>query len=131
LELAGSPERASQIVTGWGESGLRAARRFLVIDYSYMLSYEAFLMAWVEMTRVRLGRGGTAETVRGKRAIGWGQVPVVGCDEVEGLALLQTVAGRCAPGRTRLLRRVAVAKLRGHGLTSTVRAGAARTSRIG
>ena len=43
FELAGSEERAAEILGEWGEEGEDAARASLWIDYAYILSYGAFL----------------------------------------------------------------------------------------
>ena len=39
FELAGSPERAQQILEAWGPDGKSAARVSLLLDYPYLVSY--------------------------------------------------------------------------------------------
>jgi hypothetical protein len=140
LELAGSPDRASQIMMGWGEAGRQAARRSLVVDFGYMLSYATFMLALVELTGVRLGGVGRRRMSAAAGFVGWGQVLGVACDAVEGFVLLQVLARRCTQGRTRLVRWVAVTKFgcvgaglgyAGFGLASTFWAGTAEIGPIG
>ncbi len=48
FELAGSQDRAAEILADWGNDGIDAARASLWIDYAYILAYGAFLIlaAW-------------------------------------------------------------------------------------
>jgi hypothetical protein len=43
FELAGSSERADEILGQWGEDGRAAARQSLWLDFPYLLAYSAFL----------------------------------------------------------------------------------------
>jgi hypothetical protein len=57
FELAGSEERAAEILADWGEDGTDAAKASLWIDYAYILAYGAFLIlaAWAtrDLARTR------------------------------------------------------------------------------
>jgi hypothetical protein len=58
FELAGSEERAAEILGEWGEEGEDAARASLWIDYAYILSYGAFLTLAAIATRELALRSG-------------------------------------------------------------------------
>ena len=48
FELAGTQDRAAQILAEWGSSGIDAAKASLWIDYAYIAAYGTFLVlaAW-------------------------------------------------------------------------------------
>jgi hypothetical protein len=43
FEFSGSPERAAEILDGWGETGQDAAERAIGIDYGFLVAYSVFL----------------------------------------------------------------------------------------
>lgn len=51
FELAGSSERASEILAQWGEDGRSAARLSLWLDFPFLLAYGAFLSLAVMAVR--------------------------------------------------------------------------------
>jgi hypothetical protein len=57
FELAGSEDRAAEILADWGEDGTDAAKASLWIDYVYILAYGTFLIlaAWAirDLARAR------------------------------------------------------------------------------
>lgn len=44
FELAGSQERADEILAEWGDAGRDAAREQLLIDFAFLLAYGTFLV---------------------------------------------------------------------------------------
>ena len=110
FELAGSAERAASIVSSWGLSGRRAARRSLVGDFGYMLTYGVLLTAVVEFARRRVVEAGCRRWAVAGTGVEWLPLAAVGCDVVEGVALLRLLHGRGPAGTAGLARRVAVAK---------------------
>jgi hypothetical protein len=44
FELAGSEDRAAEIVADWGEDGTDAAKASLWLDYAYIVAYGTFLV---------------------------------------------------------------------------------------
>jgi hypothetical protein len=93
FELAGSAERANEILGQWGEDGRAAARASLWLDFPFLLAYSAFLslaaLAVRDIARRRgwdrLARPGTAVAV-----LPW----VAGaCDAVEDVCLLLVLGG--------------------------------------
>jgi hypothetical protein len=58
FELAGSQERADEILAEWGDAGRDAAREQLLIDFAFLIAYGTFLVLAVAAVRDRLGRRG-------------------------------------------------------------------------
>src|SRR3954453_19961757 len=57
FELAGSEDRATEILADWGDEGIDAAKASLWIDYAYIVAYGTFLVlaAWAtrDLSRAR------------------------------------------------------------------------------
>ena len=85
FEFAGNVERAQRIMTAWGDGGRRAARRSLQLDFDYMATYGALTALLVDYARRRLGH---------PAAVCLGVVPAVAADALEGVALLNVLAGQ-------------------------------------
>lgn len=98
FELAGSEERAAQIMDRWGRAGRGAARRSLVLDYPFLASYSCLLALTCGVAADALGRRGHTWLAAAGGPIAWGQLAAGGCDAVENAALLAVLAG----GRRRL-----------------------------
>jgi hypothetical protein len=58
FELAGTQERADEILAEWGDDGQDAAREQLLIDFAFLIAYGTFLTLAVAAVRDRLGRRG-------------------------------------------------------------------------
>jgi hypothetical protein len=101
FELAGNAERAQRIISAWGDDGRRAARRSLQLDFGYMATYGALTALLVDYARRRLGH---------PAGVWLGVVPAVAADAVEGVALLNVLAGNDIDANARRARRAAVAK---------------------
>jgi hypothetical protein len=65
FELAGSQERAEEILTEWGPTGEDAAREQLLIDFAFLLAYGAFLVLAVAAVRNLLRARGWARVAAG------------------------------------------------------------------
>jgi hypothetical protein len=101
FELAGNAERAQRIISAWGDDGRRAARRSLQLDFGYMATYGALTAVLVDYARRRLGHpAGVCLSV----------VPAVVGDALEGVALLNVLAGNDIDANARRARRAAIAK---------------------
>ncbi len=93
FELAGSQDRADEILGEWGEKGQDAARESLWIDFGFLVAYGAFLTLAVAAVR---------DTARER---GWGRLAaiggivvffgalVAGFDALENICLLLTLGG--------------------------------------
>jgi len=101
FELAGNAERAQRIISAWGDDGGRAARRSLQLDFGYVAAYGALTALLVDRARRRLGH---------PAAVWLGVVPAVAADAVEGVALLNVLAGKDIAGNARRARRAAIFK---------------------
>jgi hypothetical protein len=93
FELAGSQERAEEILSEWGEDGQDAAREQLWIDFGFLLAYGTFLTLALPMTRDLARRRGW------RRLAGIGAVVVsfgalaAAFDALENVCLLLTLGG--------------------------------------
>jgi uncharacterized membrane protein YhaH (DUF805 family) len=89
LELAGSTERAQEILTDWGPDRLDDARASLLVDYPYLIAYGVFLalacaaVADMNAPRPRLRAAGTPAA--------WAAVAAAVFDALEDAALLVVV----------------------------------------
>lgn len=92
FELARTPERASEIVSQWGDEGRRAARISLFLDFPFLVFYGLFLAA----ACTKVAERGSALGWRPLAAVGivlaWGALVAAWSDAFENLALL-LVAG--------------------------------------
>lgn len=101
FELAGNAERAQRIMDAWGDDGRRAARRSLQLDFGYMTTYGALTALLVDYARRRLGH---------PAALCLGVVPAVAADALEGVALLNVLAGNDIHTNARRARGAALLK---------------------
>jgi hypothetical protein len=85
FELAGNATRAQRITSAWGDGGRRAARRSLQLDFGYMTTYGALTALLVDSARRRLGHPAAVCVV---------VAPAVAADALEGVALLNVLAGK-------------------------------------
>jgi hypothetical protein len=84
FELAGNAESAQRIISAWGDDGRRAARRSLLLDFGYMATYGALTALLMDYARRRLGH---------PAGVWLAVVPAVAADALEGVALLNVLAG--------------------------------------
>jgi hypothetical protein len=93
FELAGSRDRAREILADWGAEGRRAARASLWVDYLYLAAYGAFL--WLAIRALRDGalRRGWARFARPGGAIALLALVAAACDAAEDAFLLLALGG--------------------------------------
>jgi hypothetical protein len=97
FEIAGSEERATEILAEWGEDGEDAARVSLIVDYPYLVAYSIFLaLACASVVAAMRARGADRMADLGAVA-GWAALAAGACDAVENLVLLLVLSGG-APG---------------------------------
>lgn len=101
FELAGNATRAQRIMSAWGDDGQRAARRSLQLDFGYMATYGVLTALLVDYARRRLGH---------PAAVCLGVIPAVGADALEGVALLNVLAGNSIDDNARRARGAAIVK---------------------
>jgi hypothetical protein len=58
FELAGSEDRATEILAEWGDDGIDAAKASLWLDYAYIVAYGTFLVLAAAATRELAERRG-------------------------------------------------------------------------
>jgi hypothetical protein len=101
FELAGNATSAQRIISAWGDEGRRVARRSLQLDFGYMATYGALTALLMDHARRRLGH---------PAAVCLSVIPAVGGDAVEGVALLNVLAGNNVDENARRARAAAVVK---------------------
>ncbi|HEX4759299.1 MAG TPA: hypothetical protein VH256_00800 [Thermoleophilaceae bacterium] len=85
FELAGTPERARELMERWGEDGRRAARLSLLLDYPFLVSYTGVQVA---------GCTAAGELLPAVRVVVALQVAAGAFDAAENTALLGVLSGR-------------------------------------
>lgn len=91
FEVAGSEERAREILGEWGEGRHDTARASLIVDFPYLVAYSVFLslavtaVAEANRRRLRLARIGAP--------LAWAALGAAVFDAIEDIALLRMVAG--------------------------------------
>lgn len=94
FELAGSAERAREILDTWGRQGGSAARNSLRLDYLFPPTYAALQALACDATADGLGKRGRRLLAAAGPLIGWAQLAAAGFDYAENSALLLVLAGR-------------------------------------
>ncbi|WP_322937861.1 hypothetical protein [Nocardioides bizhenqiangii] len=98
FELAGTDQRAREILAGWGDDGVDAARRSLYLDFPFLLGYAGLGALLAAASAEPVGDAGRAWLT----PIGWGAAAgavLAGVlDAVENLALLRTIRAWRDPG---------------------------------
>lgn len=94
FELAGTPERSRRIMERWGPEGRSAARKSLLLDYPYLVTYTGLQLIGCAAASEALRRRGATALAEAGRVIGPAQVAAGVSDAVENTALLGVLAGR-------------------------------------
>lgn len=93
FELAGSQERADEIMGEWGEKGQDAARESLWIDFGFLVAYGAFLTLAVAAVRdIARDRGWRRIATIGAVVVYFGALAAA-FDAFENICLLLTLGG--------------------------------------
>jgi hypothetical protein len=96
FELAGSTDRATQIMGEWGQTGQDAARISLWIDFVYLIAYGGFLALAILAVRDAARRRGWESYARFGAAIAVLPIVAALCDAVEDVGLLVLLDGHGA-----------------------------------
>jgi hypothetical protein len=94
FELAGSTERAEEILAVWGPSGRAAARRSLLIDYAVLATYAPLMASLCRGASARQARRGRNRLALLGPTLVSAQFTAAACDVAENTALLRVHAGR-------------------------------------
>jgi hypothetical protein len=117
FELAGTEDRAAEILADWGDRGIDAAKASLWIDYAYILAYGAFfVLASIATRDLAERRGWTRMAALGVAVVPLGAAAAA-FDAIEDVGLLLAVnqhGGALAP---RLGQLCAIAKFTLSGVT--------------
>lgn len=99
FELAGSQDRADEILAEWGEDGQSAARESLWIDFGFLIAYGTFLTLALAAVRDLARGGGWRRLVAvGGVVVSFGALAAA-ADALEDICLLLTLdnAGAALP----------------------------------
>jgi len=96
FELAGSSERATQIMAEWGQTGQDAARLSLWLDFLFLIAYGAFLPLAILAVRDAARRNGWDRYARFGAAIAVLPIVAALCDAIEDVGLLLILDGHGA-----------------------------------
>ncbi len=94
FELAGSTERARQILKAWGPHGRAAAKNSLRLDYLFPPTYGTLQALACAATAEGMAKRGRNVLAAVGGPIGWAQLSAAGFDYAENTALLLILAGR-------------------------------------
>ncbi len=94
FELAGSAERAQQIIATWGGEGRSAAKLSLLLDYPFPATYALLQALACNASADRFAQHGYGALAVAGAPLAWGQLAAAGFDYVENTALLLILAGR-------------------------------------
>jgi hypothetical protein len=93
FELAGSQDRADEILSEWGEDGQDAARESLWVDFGFLVAYGLFLTLALAAVRDMAGeRGWRRLTAIGAVVVSFGALAAA-FDALENICLLLTLDG--------------------------------------
>jgi hypothetical protein len=93
FELAGSQDRADEILSEWGEDGQDAARESLWIDFGFLLAYGTFLTLALAATRDLAQRRGWRRLTRIGGVVATFGAFAAAFDALENVFLLLTLDG--------------------------------------
>ncbi len=96
FELAGSSERATQIMAEWGQTGQDAARLSLWLDFLFLIAYGAFLPLAILAVRDAACRNGWERYARYGMPIALLPIAAAFCDAIEDIGLLLVLDGHGA-----------------------------------
>lgn len=113
FELAGSDERASEILSQWGDDGRSAARLSLWLDFPYLLAYSAFLSLAAAAIRDAARRHGWRRFARPGSVIAALPWVAGACDVVEDVNLLLVLGGNGSDASPALATAFAIGKFAG------------------
>jgi hypothetical protein len=93
FELAGSTERATEILGEWGERGRDSARLSLGLDFLFLIAYGAFFWLAVLAIRDAARRRGWNRYARPGATVALLAILAAACDTCENIGLLLVVNG--------------------------------------
>jgi hypothetical protein len=93
FELAGSTDRATEILAEWGQEGKDWAKLSLYLDFLYLIAYGGFFALAVLAVRDATQRRGWERFARHGRWIAVLPLIAAACDAVENVGLLVMVEG--------------------------------------
>ncbi len=94
FELAGTAERAERIMQRWGDAGAAAARRSLILDYPFLVTYATMQAVACNTASDAMRHRRRRLLVAAGLPLAWGQLAAGAFDAIENAALLAILAGR-------------------------------------
>jgi hypothetical protein len=96
FELAGTTDRATEILAQWGQEGKDAAKLSLWLDFLYLIAYGAFLTLAILAVRDAARNRGWERFARPGTAIALLPIVAAAADAVEDVGLLIVIGGHAA-----------------------------------
>jgi hypothetical protein len=93
FELAGSTDRATEILGEWGQDGRDAARLSLWLDFPYLIAYGTFFWLAVRAMADAARRRGWERYARAGRWVAVLPIVAAACDAIENVGLLLVIEG--------------------------------------
>ena len=93
FEVAGTSQRAHEIVTEWGPSGRSAAQLSLVLDYGFLVGYGLLLAGACTALALRFRATGAEGLAWLGILLAWGSLVAAGADAAENANLLVIAGG--------------------------------------
>jgi hypothetical protein len=110
FELAGSTDRATEILGEWGQAGKDAAKLSLWLDFLYLIAYGAFFSLAILAVRDAARNRGWERFARPGTAIAFLPIVAAACDAVEDISLLIVIGGHAATPAPALATAFAICK---------------------
>ncbi len=93
FEVAGTEDRALEILEEWGEAGRDDARVSLLVDFPYLIAYSIFLAVGCTIAAERFGRRGMERLAGVGPLLGWSMFLAAALDAIENVAMLRVIDG--------------------------------------
>jgi hypothetical protein len=110
FELAGSTDRATEILGEWGQAGRDSARLSLWLDFPLLVAYGAFFHLAILAVRDAAHRRGWERWARPGAAMATLPIAAAACDAVEDIGLLLVLDGHADSVAPAIATAFAVAK---------------------
>jgi hypothetical protein len=91
FEVAGTEDRADEILEEWGEDGEDDAQVSILVDFPYLIAYSVFLAVGCTIASERLARRGMKGVARLGPILGWAMFAAAAFDAIENFAMLRVI----------------------------------------
>jgi hypothetical protein len=96
FEVAGTEDRALEILEEWDGAGRDEARVSVLVDFPYLIAYSIFLAVGCTIASTRFGRRGMERLAGIGPLLGWSMFLAGAFDAIENVAMLRVIDGHTA-----------------------------------